>query len=108
MYEPVMLRPSSTMVSMVQAAMVAKLDTSADQAAAKGMPLDDERADSGESQDESPSSADKQNSATLGRGPAQKRAKKQPEAVWESACKLPKRAAPHPSQPPQASTRMMA
>ncbi|CAL5227140.1 g10051 [Coccomyxa viridis] len=85
------------------AAMVAKLDTKAELAAANGLQVDDERADSGESEDESPPLADKENpkglsSPTQDRGPAQKRAKKPPGAVWEPACKLPGSAAPQSSQ----------
>lgn len=83
--------------------MVAKLDTKAELAAANGLQVDDERADSGESEDESPPLADKENpkglsSPTQDRGPAQKRAKKPPGAVWEPACKLPGSAAPQSSQ----------
>ena len=92
--------------------MMAKLDTKAEQAAANGLQLDDERADSGESEDESPPTADKQNpqgasSPALGRAPAQKRAKKQPGAVWESACKLSGSAAPQLSQPGKVRTTVI-
>ncbi len=91
--------------------MVAKLDTKAEQAAANGLQVDDERADSGDSEDEAPPSADKQkpqgeSSPTQGRGPAQKRAKKQPGAVWESACKLSGSAAPPSSQPGKVRTSL--
>ena len=96
--------------SLLQAAKVAKLDTKAEQAAAKGLQLDDDRAGSGESEDESPASGEDHNaqaasSPARDRGPAQKRAKKQLKAVWEPACKLPGSMAPQ-SKP--VSTGVMA
>ena len=45
--------------SLLQAAMVAKLDTKAEQAAANGLLVDDEQFDSGASDEEPPSSAKK-------------------------------------------------
>ena len=98
--------------SLLQAAKVAKLDTKAEQAAAKGLQLDDDRAGSGESEDESPASGEDHNaqaasSPARDRGPAQKRAKKQLKAVWEPACRLPGSAAQSAHSVP-VSTRMLA
>ena len=92
--------------------MVAKLDAKAEQAAATGQQLDDERADSGESENDSPPSAKEHKfqaacGAGVSKGPAQKRPRKQQEAVWESACKLPSSAAPRPSAPTQVSAHAL-
>jgi len=108
------LRPckSKKSLSILQTAMVAKLDAKAEQAADKGVQLDDEIVgdSDGESGDSPPSSAkEPQRHAAscpgADKGPAQKRARKQLEAVWESACKLPGSAGPQSSQLIQVSTK---
>lgn len=102
---------STDSLSMLQTAMVAKLDAKAEQAAIKGVPLDDEIVDDSDSEsgDISPSSAkEPQMHAASGpgaaKGPAQKRARKKLEGVWESACKLPGSTGPQSSQLIQVST----
>ena len=74
--------------------MVAKLDAKAEQAAAKGLPLDNVIANSDESGDESSPSANQSGGRAaegpgVGRAPTRKRAERPPDAAWQSACRLP-------------------
>lgn len=78
----------------LQAAMVAKLEANAEQAATKGLPLDDGIANSDESGDESSPSVNQSGGQAAegpgaGRAPARKRAEKPSDAAWQSACRLP-------------------
>ena len=74
--------------------MVAKLDAKAKQAAIKGLPLDDEIANSDESGHESSPSLNQSGGRAdegsgVGRAPARKRAERPSDAAWQSACRLP-------------------
>jgi hypothetical protein len=78
----------------LQAAMVAKLDANAEQAAANGLRLDDEGANSDESGDRSSPPANQSGTGAIegpgaGRGPARNRAERPPDAVWQPGSAKP-------------------